>query len=97
MVKKHLKGMEIGINAGEVEIKTLWKANCDDETKNKLTIDFLLMAVEKVLGESVIVFKDKNGKTQFNTSMLLETHDKDDEHKIKRKIRKMLKDALGTI
>jgi len=35
MVKKHLKGMEIGIKEGEVEIKTLWKATCDDETKNK--------------------------------------------------------------
>jgi hypothetical protein len=26
MVKKHLKGMEISIKEGEVEIKTLWKA-----------------------------------------------------------------------
>jgi len=97
MVTKHLKGMEIGIKEGEVEIKTLWKATCDDETKNKLTIDFLLMAVEKVLGESVIVYKDKNGKTQFNTGMLLEAHDKDDEHKIEIKIRKMLNEALETI
>ncbi len=97
MVKKHLKGMEIGIKEGEVEIKTLWKAPCDDETKNKLTIDFLLMAVEKVLGESVIIYKDKNGKTQYNTGMILEAHDKDDEHKIERKIRKMLKEALETI
>ena len=97
MVKKHLKGMEIGIKEGEVEIKTLWKTTCDDETKNKLTIDFLLMAVEKVLGESVIVYKDKNGKTQLNTGMFLETHNNDDEHKTEIKIRKMLKEALETI
>ena len=97
MVKKHLKGMEISIKEGEVEIKTLWKAPCDDETKNKLTIDFLLMAVEKVLGESVIVYKDKNGKTQVNTGMFLEVNEKDDEHKIQMKIGKMLKEALETI
>jgi hypothetical protein len=97
MVKKHLKGMEIGIKEGDVEIKTLWKTTCDDETKNKLTIDFLLMAVEKVLGESVIVYKDKNGKTQFNTGMFLEAHKKDDEHIIEIKIQRMLKEALETI
>ena len=55
------------------------------------------MAVEKVLGESVIVYKDKNGKTLFNTGMLLEAHDNDDEHKIEIKIRKMLNEALETI
>ena len=97
MVKKHLKGMEIGIKEGDVEIKTLWKTTCDDETKNKLTIDFLLMAVEKVLGESVIVYKDKNGKTQFNTSMFLKAQKKDDEHIIEIKIQRMLKEALETI
>jgi hypothetical protein len=47
MVKKHLKGMEIGIKEGEVEIKTLWKTTCDDETKNKLTINFLLWQLKR--------------------------------------------------
>ena len=55
------------------------------------------MAVEKVLGESVIVYKDKNGKTRFNTAMFLEEHDNDDEHKIEKKIRKMLNEVLETI
>ncbi len=95
MVKKHLKGMEIGINNGEVEIKTLWKANCDDDTKTHLTQEFLLMAVEKVMGESVIIYKDKNGKTQFHASMFLETDA--EEHEIKVKIKKMLNDIIETL
>lgn len=98
MVEKHLKGMEIGIKkGGGIEIKSLWKVNCDDDTKDRLTKDFLMMAVEKVLGESVIIYKDKNGKTQFHASMFLETDKEDNEHEIGMKIKKMLNEALETI
>ncbi len=57
----------------------------------------LFISTLKFIIVSVIVYKDRNGKTQFNTAMFLDAHDKDDEYKMDIKIRKMLNEALETI